>query len=73
MQHSELMSATGTATRKIDGENIDILVDSIRLIPALPYSPVMIPDEKLREAIRQVSKEHREARDRQAALNGSKQ
>jgi len=66
------MSGTGVATRKAEEDDRDIFVESIRLIPPLPYSPTRIPAEKLRNTIIQVVRE-RQAKVREASLNGSDQ
>jgi hypothetical protein len=72
MQDLRLMSGTGVATSKIAAENWDILVDSIRLIPPLPYEPTIVSADRLRGAIIQVVRE-RQAKEREAALDGSAQ
>ena len=50
----------------MDGE---IMITSIRLIPSLPYEPMLIPADELGEAIRSASSARR-AKEREAALNG---
>lgn len=74
MQHFSSMNATGTALAHVpdqSGKFRDEVV-SIHLMAPPPYSTTLIPADQLRATIFQIARE-RQAKERDAALNGSSQ
>ena len=65
------MSSAGAAptTGKVRPTDLDE-VTSIYLIPPLPYKPTLISEHKIRETMLQIALE-RQAKEREAALNGT--
>jgi hypothetical protein len=72
MQNLKSMNATGTSLAFVREDEYMGEVVSIHLTPHLPYSTTLIPADKLRETIFQIARE-RQAKEREAALNGSSQ